>query len=64
MSDFKKDPSSGAVLNTDREALNKYKLERAYYRKIDTLYHDVVEIKKTILAISERIEKLESKENV
>lgn len=59
--DVKRDPNSRAILNTDAEALNKYKLERSYYRKIDRLHEDIIEIKQSILTIYERIQKLESK---
>jgi hypothetical protein len=57
----KRDPNSKAIINTDAEALNKYKLERAYYRKIDSMQKDLIEIKRSITTIFERIEKLESK---
>ena len=56
-----RDAKSNAILNTDAAALNKYKVERAYYRKVDRLHDDIIEIKKSILTIYERIEKLESK---
>jgi len=56
-----RDAKSNAILNTDAAALNKYKIERKYYRKVDRLHDDIVEIKKSILTIYERIEKLESK---
>tara|TARA_X000000950_G_C13896268_1_gene652928 strand:- start:355 stop:540 length:186 start_codon:yes stop_codon:yes gene_type:complete len=61
MSDMKKDSNSGAVLNTDLAALNKYKVERSYYRKVDKLQDDILEIKRSIISIYERIEKLENK---
>ena len=43
-----RDVTGKAVLNNDREALNKYKVERLYYRKIDKLHSDVTEIKQTV----------------
>ena len=61
MSDMKKDSNSGAVLNTDLAALNKYKVERSYYRKVDKLQDDILEIKRSIISIYKRIEKLENK---
>lgn len=61
MSNIKRDNNSGAVLNTDVAALNKYKLERNYYRKVDKLQDDILEIKRSIISIYERIEKLENK---
>lgn len=54
-----RDVTGKAVLNNDREALNKYKVERLYYRKIDKLHSDVTEIKQTLINISARIEQLE-----
>jgi hypothetical protein len=61
MSNIKRDNNSGAVLNTDVAALNKYKVERNYYRKVDKLQDDILEIKRSIISIYERIEKLENK---
>lgn len=61
MNPGRKDPQSGAVLNTDTDALNKYKMERKYYRRVDRLHDDVIEIKESIIAIYRRIEQLESK---
>ena len=54
-----RDSTGKAVLNNDREALNKYKMERLYYRKVDQLHADVTEIKRTLINISARIEQLE-----
>jgi hypothetical protein len=61
MSNIKRDSASGAVLSTDIVGLNKYKQDRAQYRKVDKLQADVLEIKQSILSICERIEKLENK---
>lgn len=58
---IKKDNTTGAVLSTDAAALNKYKLERNYYRKVDRIQSDLVDIKRSIIDIYERIEKLEEK---
>ena len=57
---MRRDQTGKAVINTDIEALNKYKQERTYYRKVDSLYSDVLEIKKSILSINERLSRLES----
>ena len=62
MSDMKRD-NIGAVINTDIEALNKYQVERSYYRKVDKLQNDILEIKRSIITIYEKIEKLETKDN-
>lgn len=58
---IKRDAKTHAVLNTDIESLNKYKLERSYYRKVDQLQADILEIKKSIISICQKIERLESK---
>ena len=58
---IKRDAKTHAVLNTDIESLNKYKLERSYYRKVDQLQADILEIKKSIINICQKIERLESK---
>jgi hypothetical protein len=55
-----RDPKSNAIINTDIESLNKYKIERSYYRKVDRLQQDLLDIKRSITAIYERIEKLEN----
>lgn len=57
----RKDPQTGAVLNVDAEALNKYKMERKYYRRVDVLQEDIIEIKKCIATLHQRIQNLESK---
>lgn len=56
-----RDQHSKAILSTDAQALNKYKMERKYYRKIDKLQSDVTEIQETLSYICERIAKLENK---
>lgn len=57
----KRDSHSQAILNTDAQALNKYKMERLYYRKIDSLKSDVMEIQETLAIMCDRIAKLENK---
>ena len=61
MSNIQRGRNNGAILNTDAAALNKYKIERNYYRKVDRIQNDLVDIKKSILDIYQRIEKLEEK---
>lgn len=56
-----RDKKSQAVLNTDAAALNKYKVERSYYRKIDTIQQDILEIKRSLITIWEKIEEMENK---
>ena len=57
---IKRDAKTNAILNTDTEALNKYKLERSYYRKVDSLHKDILDIKQSIINLYEKIEKLEN----
>jgi|TARA_B110000285_G_scaffold61198_1_gene70353 hypothetical protein len=54
-----RDRQSGAILNTDAAALNKYKLERKQMRQTDKITSDLLDIKRSIIDIYERIEKLE-----
>jgi len=58
---FERDKKSKAVLNTDKAALNKYKIERSYYRKVDVIQQDILEIKRSLITIWEKIEELENK---
>ena len=55
-----RDENSNAVLNTDIAALNKYKSERALYRKVESLTKELVEIKQFLIHISNRLEKIEN----
>tara|TARA_E500000081_G_scaffold31483_1_gene35166 strand:+ start:9133 stop:9318 length:186 start_codon:yes stop_codon:yes gene_type:complete len=61
MATINRDKETGAILNTDAAGLNKYKVERNFYRKVDRIQNDLVDIKKSILDIYRRIEKLEEK---
>lgn len=61
MSNITREENTGAILNMDSDALNKYKVERNFYRKVDRIQNDLIDIKKSIIDIYERIEKLEDK---
>jgi hypothetical protein len=61
MATINRDKTSGAILNTDAAALNKYKVERSFYRKVDRIQTDLLDIKKSIVDILQRLEKLEEK---
>ena len=61
MATINRDKTSGAILNTDAAALNKYKVERSFYRKVDRIQTDLLDIKKSILDILQRLEKVEEK---
>lgn len=56
---LQRDPHSGAVLNADAAALNKYKQERALHRKVENLSKELESIKTTLSRVCERIEELE-----
>jgi len=64
MINLKRDANSGAVINTDVQALNKYKQERALYRKVEKLTGECAEIKKRLEDTNERLEQIEKKINV
>ncbi len=59
-----RDEQSGAVINTDIAALNKYKQERALHRKVAQLNNEVATIKQCLQNVDERLEKIENKINV
>jgi len=58
---LKRHSKSNAVVNTDVQALNKYKQERALHRKVQNLDKEINEVKNLLQAINERLDKLESK---
>jgi hypothetical protein len=53
--------NSGAVINTDVSALNKYKSERALYRKVDTLQRELNEAKACLQRLSDRVDNIEKR---
>ena len=57
---MKRDPGSRAVVNTDVNALNKYKQDRALHRKVDALSKEVAEIKQTLTRVCETLDKTEN----
>ena len=59
MNNVKRDKRSGAIVNTDREALNKYKLERKYQNKINKMESDISEMQEYIKELFSRIRYLE-----
>lgn len=54
-----KDNKSGGVINTDKEALMKYKRDKMVQRKLDQLSAHVAEIKKSLGSVNRRLDKLE-----
>lgn len=61
---LRRDENSGAVINTDVTALNKYKQERALHRKVEQLILDCNEVKQCLKNVNERLEKIEKQINV
>ena len=51
---------SGAVVNTDVVALNKYKSERALYRRVDQLTKELVNVKACLKRLSDKIDQIEN----
>lgn len=56
---MERDKLSGAIVNTDKQALNKYKLERQYQRKVDKLELEITEMQALIKELFWRVETLE-----
>lgn len=52
-----RDDRSKAVLNTDLEALNKYKKEREQTRKLEFLFNEMKQVKEELNHIRSIIEK-------
>lgn len=60
---IRRDTNSNAVVNTDLAALNKYKMERKLHRKVESLSLEVIQIKKTLERVCEKLEKVENSSN-
>lgn len=52
-----RDERTKALINTDAEALHKYKRERDQARKIETLCKELKEVKARLAEILQRLEK-------
>ena len=61
---LKRDHQTGAVLNTDVVALNKYKQERALHRKVEKLYNEVEDVKACLQNVNDRLDRIEKQINV
>lgn len=55
-----RDQHSQAIINTDLAALNKYKQERALYRKVSSLTKELELVKETLRQVNERLDRIES----
>jgi len=56
-----RDQKSKAIINADAAALNKYKLERDSYRKVEKLGEELQDVKQTLSRLCDVIEKMESR---
>jgi hypothetical protein len=54
-----RDSRTNALINTDIQALNKYKAERNQVRKIEQLSKELEQIKVILCRVCETIERLE-----
>lgn len=57
---LKRDSHSHAVLNTDKAALNKYKKERALYRKVEALSQELSEVKAALQRCTDKLDQIEN----
>lgn len=55
-----RDERTKALLNDDIASLNKYKIERDRVRRMEQLSKEMIEIKKVLSSVCERLEKIES----
>lgn len=55
-----RDEKSKALINNDVVALNKYKLDRDRLRKIDNLSNEIIEIRKILNSVCEKLDRIES----
>lgn len=58
-----RDKNTKALLNVDKEALNKYKAERIQMRKMEQLLSELDQVRQTVKRVCERIETLEKEYN-
>jgi hypothetical protein len=58
---LQRDKHSNAIINTDVNALNKYKQERALHRRVDTLSKEVAEIKQTLKRVCDTLDTIENR---
>lgn len=55
-----RDQRSKALVSDDAASLNKYKMERDRVRKIEKLSQEMIEIRKVLTSVCERLDKIES----
>lgn len=55
-----RDQKTGAILSKDVAALNKYKSERALYRKVASLTKELEQVKECVARLSNRLDQIEN----
>jgi len=55
-----RDDRSKALINNDVAALNKYKIERDRVRRMEQLSKEMIEVKKILNSVCDRLDKIES----
>lgn len=55
-----RDDRSKALISNDVTALNKYKMERDRVRRMEQLSKEVIEMKKVLSSVCDRLDKIES----
>lgn len=55
-----RDDRSKALISNDVAALNKYKMERDRVRRMEQLSKEVIEMKKVLSSVCDRLDKIES----
>lgn len=58
---MKKDARTGGVINTDKEALFKYKRDKLVSRKLEQLQKHICDLKSSISSMDQRIKQLEQR---
>jgi len=61
---LERDKHSNAIINSDVNALNKYKQERELHRKINKLMAECGEVKQCLENVNARLDKIENQINV
>lgn len=60
MNNLVRDQNSNAILNTDVQSLNKYKAERAFRKKVESLTKEVNDLKEMLEKVCEKLDKIEN----
>lgn len=60
MNNLVRDERSNAILNTDVQSLNKYKAEKAFRKKVETLSKEVKDLKEMLEKVCEKLDQIEN----